>query len=96
MKLHCIAVSALIFIPIITGCSTMNSHFSCDVTASDSCLSIEEVDAMTSFADDREACTSCNGLIKAEHGFIRGSRRLTKVGNETLWVAKNIKGKTWA
>lgn len=43
----------LFFIPftLLAACSTMNSHFSCNVTAGDSCLTIEEVDAMTDFAD---------------------------------------------
>lgn len=36
----------------IAGCSTMNSEFSCNATAGDSCLTIEQVDAMTRFADD--------------------------------------------
>ena len=40
--------SSLIF---LSSCSTMNSDFSCNTTAGDSCLTIEEVDAMTSFAD---------------------------------------------
>lgn len=40
---------------LVAGCSTMNSDFSCKVTAGDSCLTIEEVDAMTHFADDFEA-----------------------------------------
>ena len=36
----------------LTGCGTMNSNFSCNATAGDSCLTIEQVDAMTRFADD--------------------------------------------
>lgn len=36
---------------MLSSCSTMNSHFSCKATAKDSCLTIEEVDAMTRFAD---------------------------------------------
>lgn len=35
----------------ITGCSTMNSEFSCNATAGDSCLTIEQVDDMTRFTD---------------------------------------------
>jgi conjugal transfer pilus assembly protein TraV len=36
---------------LISGCSPMNSEFSCNATASDSCMTIEQVDAMTRFAD---------------------------------------------
>lgn len=37
---------------ILTGCSTTSSTFSCNKTAGDSCLTIEDVDAMTQYADD--------------------------------------------
>ncbi len=37
---------------MLTGCSPMNTDFSCKATATDSCLNIEDVDAMTRFADD--------------------------------------------
>ena len=37
---------------LIVGCAPVNSEFSCNKTASDSCLTIEEVDAMTRFADE--------------------------------------------
>ena len=44
----------LIASALASGCSTMNSEFSCKATASDSCLTIEKVDEMTRFADDRD------------------------------------------
>lgn len=37
---------------LLSGCSTVNSHFSCDQTAIDRCMTIEQVNRMTSFADD--------------------------------------------
>lgn len=37
---------------ILTGCSTTSSTFSCNKTAGDSCLTIEDVDSMTQYADD--------------------------------------------
>lgn len=37
----------------ISGCSPMNSEFSCNATAGDSCMTIEQVDAMTRYADGR-------------------------------------------
>ena len=36
----------------LTACSPVNSEFSCNKTAGDSCLTIEQVDAMTHYADD--------------------------------------------
>lgn len=46
----------LVMMPFIfsclTACSPVNSEFSCNKTAGDSCLTIEQVDAMTHFADD--------------------------------------------
>ena len=36
----------------LVGCAPINSDFSCNKTAGDSCLTIEQVDAMTRYADD--------------------------------------------
>ena len=36
---------------LMSACSPMNSEFSCNATASDSCMTIEQVDAMTHYAD---------------------------------------------
>ena len=36
---------------VMSGCSPMNSEFSCNATAGDSCMTIEQVDAMTRYAD---------------------------------------------
>jgi hypothetical protein len=36
---------------LLSACSPMNSEFSCNATAGDSCMTIEQVDAMTRFAD---------------------------------------------
>lgn len=52
MKLHVSAVVAISTISLfISACSTMNSEFSCNATAGDSCMTIEQVDAMTRYAD---------------------------------------------
>jgi conjugal transfer pilus assembly protein TraV len=67
----------------LAGCGTMNSHFSCNVTAGDSCLTIEEVDAMTRFADDRPS------KLKA-----RSPVHYTKVKGQTIWVALGLKGQS--
>lgn len=44
-------IAFLSMILILTGCSTASSTFSCNKTAGDSCLTIEDVDAMTRYAD---------------------------------------------
>lgn len=42
---------SLILCSFLVSCSAMNSKFSCNVTSGDSCLTIEEVEAMTQFAN---------------------------------------------
>ena len=37
---------------VLSACSTVGSEFSCNKTAGDSCLTIEQVDSMTSYADE--------------------------------------------
>lgn len=36
---------------LMSACAPINSEFSCNATANDRCMSIEQVDAMTRFAD---------------------------------------------
>lgn len=36
----------------LSACSTVGSEFSCNKTAGDSCLTIEQVDSMTRYADE--------------------------------------------
>ena len=50
MNLFFRALVTLVFVSL-AGCSTMNSDFSCNLSAGDSCLTIEDVDSMTRFAD---------------------------------------------
>lgn len=44
--------TSLVLVITLSGCATMNSDFSCNNTAKDSCLTIEQVDALTRFADE--------------------------------------------
>lgn len=46
-----IQLSLFIFLCSLLASCSMNSQFSCNVTAGDSCLTIEQVDAMTRYAD---------------------------------------------
>lgn len=40
---------------LMSACSPMNSEFSCNATAGDSCMTIEQVDEMTRFANEGRA-----------------------------------------
>ena len=40
---------------LMSACSPINSEFSCNATAGDSCMTIEQVDAMTHYADGARA-----------------------------------------
>lgn len=52
MRTHTLAFIALSTTSLLmSACSPMNSEFSCNATASDSCMTIEQVDAMTRYAD---------------------------------------------
>jgi conjugal transfer pilus assembly protein TraV len=51
------SIKVLVFIALctanflISACSPINSQFSCNKTAGDSCMTIEQVDEMTRYAD---------------------------------------------
>lgn len=49
-------ILVLSLVVTLSGCGgVMNSEFSCNKTAGDACLTIEDVDAMTRFADEPDA-----------------------------------------
>lgn len=82
---------------LLTGCGTMNSNFSCNATAGDSCLTIEQVDAMTRFADDVKPAPSSRGLMKAENNSSKSAGKIIKQNNgQSVWVAKKVEGQSWA
>ncbi|AHE68493.1 TraV family lipoprotein [Legionella oakridgensis] len=82
---------------LLTGCGTMNSNFSCNATAGDSCLTIEQVDAMTRFADDVKPTQSRRGVMKAENTFPSKTGKIIKQNNgQSVWVAKKVEGQSWA
>lgn len=68
----------LLLVITLSSCATMNSDFSCNATAKDSCLTIEQVDALTRFADEPPLT-----VPKARH------RTLYKadINEPLLWVA---------
>lgn len=92
--------SMFVLIPIIsillTGCSTMNSNFSCNATAGDSCLTIEQVDAMTRFADDVKPTPLRRGKLRAENNLQNFEGKVIKQNNDqSVWVAKKVEGRSW-
>ncbi|RMW99872.1 TraV family lipoprotein [Legionella jordanis] len=82
---------------LLTGCGTMNSNFSCNATAGDSCLTIEQVDAMTRFADDVKPMPPKRGMMKAENNPPKSFGKIIKQNNgQSVWVAKKVEGQSWA
>ena len=80
----------------LTGCGTMNSDFSCNATAGDSCLTIEQVDAMTRFADDGIPNRSKRNMMKAENSLQSQGAVATMRNGQSVWVARKARGQTWA
>ncbi len=82
---------------LLTGCGTMNSNFSCNATAGDSCLTIEQVDAMTRFADYVKPAPPRRGMMKAENNLQNFEGKVIKQNNgQSVWVAKKVEGRSWA
>ncbi|AOU50658.1 TPA: TraV family lipoprotein [Legionella pneumophila] len=82
---------------LLTGCGTMNSNFSCNATAGDSCLTIEQVDAMTRFADDVKPVLPRRGMMKAENNYQKLEGKIIKQNNgQNVWVAQKVEGQSWA
>ncbi|MFS9378636.1 conjugal transfer protein [Legionella pneumophila] len=93
--------SMFVLMPIIsvllTGCGTMNSNFSCNATAGDSCLTIEQVDAMTRFADDVKPVLPRRGMMKAENNYQKLEGKIIRQNNgQNVWVAQKVEGQSWA
>ena len=78
---------------VLSGCSAINSKFSCNETASDSCMSIEQVDRLTSFADDynRHPHTSKFGSKSAV-----SQNKTTQSSESLVWVAPWKDGQGYA
>lgn len=78
-------IPSIVVFSLLSACSAVNSDFSCKATAGDSCLTIEEVDAMTRFADDVPVY---NRFKKTSNKADFKKPSLNLVENKTvLWVA---------
>lgn len=71
----------------LSGCSTGNSQFSCNETASDRCLSIEEVDRMTRFADDYYGSSQSSKFGEKKSFNSLKSRTQNQSSKELVWIA---------
>ena len=82
-------ISVMIFgvLGLLSGCSTMNSSFSCNETASDRCLSIEDVDRMTSFADDYNRAPHASKFGSKQRSAQRSADDNKESSNELVWIA---------
>ena len=89
-----LCVIALFSLSLI-GCGTMNTNFSCNATAHDSCLTIEQVDAMTRFADDVTPHPS-RDRIKAENNSDKEGAVAKMANGESLWLAHKARSQSWA
>lgn len=75
----------LFLMPILTACAPINTKFTCNATAGDRCLSIEEVNAMTEEKDSpiykketthrvqKPVCRTCNKVQTSQ--------------TQTIWLA---------
>ncbi len=84
MRLNNIAFIAISTTSLLmSACSPMNSAFSCHATASDSCMTIEQVDAMTRYADG-----------DSRHG--HSSRHQRSIGRLNRYESTNhLSSKVW-
>ena len=80
--LACIAISTISL--LMSACSPMNSEFSCNATASDSCMTIEQVDAMTRFADGNS--TQGSPRTRQRSG---GRYEAVKPHGANIWVSQH-------
>lgn len=66
-----------LFVLSITGCASMNEDFSCNQTATDSCLTIDQVNAMT----------EPKGRFKRQSVFHQAANQSSS--NEVIWLSDN-------
>jgi conjugal transfer pilus assembly protein TraV len=67
----------LLGVVVLSGCSSMNSKFSCNVTAGDSCLSMDDVNAMT----ENQAPIRARPIPQNQH------HPLLKAQVKRVWIA---------
>lgn len=80
------------------GCSSMSTNSACKATATDSCLTIEQVDDMTHFADEMVpyAGKKTHRTKPNYSNHIERGRVVRKNNGSSLWVSESVRGKSWA
>lgn len=76
-------IHSLFLIPLLSACAPINTQFSCNVTAGDRCLSIEEVNAMTEMKEPSRLEKEIPTVTKKYT--CRGCH--TSSDTQTIWVA---------
>lgn len=68
----------------VSACAPINTQFSCNATAGDRCLSIEEVNAMTEMHDEKAPIVrSAPPIHQTKSGLHKKRMRTT----QTIWMA---------
>ena len=84
----------------VSGCNTMSSKFSCDKTAGDSCMTIEQVDRLTNYADDPESRESVLSIppkmMKAELSPQANNKKVELAQEEHIWLSPTLEAKSWS
>ena len=87
----------LLFSLGLIGCGPINSQFSCNATAKDSCLTIEQVEAMTHFANGSKPTHFTNKRKRMQNTALLNDGRVVKQDNgQSIWLASNVKDHSWA
>lgn len=76
---HAFKVIPLFCALAVSACAPINTDFSCNVTAGDKCMSIEEVNAMT----EGRGTEAHRIKLPSKHS----SQRYTQEATQTIWLA---------
>jgi conjugal transfer pilus assembly protein TraV len=79
---------------LVMACSTVGSEFSCNKTAGDSCLTIEQVDSMTRYADSPILTRrpSSKRVSQKKEIKTRSFYVSEKAGDAGIWINKKARG----
>jgi hypothetical protein len=78
-------LSAGLLVIVLSGCAPINTEFSCNATAGDQCLSIEEVNEMTKQHTKALRASSCMTCEKQP--------RLLRKRTQSIWIPPMVDAK---
>ena len=83
----------LLCVPVLTACAPINTQFTCNATAGDRCLSIEEVNAMTE--DNDAPIYKKESHRRLQKPICRSCNKVQTSKSQTIWLApwKDEKGR---